>query len=76
MREYPTTGGFSLRASRSRWKRVSDATAALGRHRPTRRKVPTGRGDEERLTADIIELARQYGRHGYRKIAALLRDAG
>src|SRR5438270_4757956 len=35
-----------------------------------------GRDDEERLTADIIELARQYGRYGYRKIAALLRDAG
>jgi putative transposase len=28
------------------------------------------------LTADIIELARQYGRYGYRKIAALLRTAG
>jgi len=38
--------------------------------------VPTGRDDEERLTADIIELARQYGRYGYRKIAALLRHAG
>jgi transposase InsO family protein len=28
------------------------------------------------LTADIVELARQYGRYGYRKIAALLRQAG
>jgi transposase InsO family protein len=28
------------------------------------------------LTADIIELASQYGRYGYRKIAALLRHAG
>ena len=27
-------------------------------------------------TADIIELARQYGRYGYRKIAGLLRQAG
>ena len=34
--------------------------------------MPTGREDEERLTADIIELARQYSRYGYRKIAALL----
>ena len=34
------------------------------------------REDEERLTADIVELACQYGRYGYRKIAALLRDAG
>jgi hypothetical protein len=31
---------------------------------------------EERLTADIIELARQYGHYGYRKVAALLRQAG
>jgi putative transposase len=31
--------------------------------------VPRGRDDEERLTADTIALARQYGRYGYRKIA-------
>ena len=42
----------------------------------TQRKVPEGRDDEERLTADIVALARQYGRYGYRKIAALLRHAG
>ena len=30
----------------------------------------------ERLTADIIELAQQYGRYGYRKVAGLLRQAG
>src|ERR687898_2508429 len=29
-----------------------------------------------RLTADVIELAREYGRYGYRKVTALLRDAG
>ena len=52
------------------------ACAALGQHRSTQRKMPQGRDDEERLTADIIELARLYGRYGYRKIAALLRDAG
>jgi hypothetical protein len=45
----------------------------LGQHRSTQRKVPRGRDDERRLTADIIELARQYGRYGYRKVAALLR---
>ena len=38
--------------------------------------MPRGREDEERLTADIIELTRNYGRYGYRKIAALLRQAG
>src|SRR5262245_39000495 len=52
------------------------ACAALGQHRSTQRKIPRGREDEERLTADIIELARQYGRYGYRKIAELLRRAG
>ena len=52
------------------------ACRALGQHRSTQRKAPRGKEDEERLTADLIELARQYGRYGYRKIAALLRDAG
>jgi putative transposase len=47
---------------------------ALGQHRSTQRKRPRGRDDEERLTADIIELARQYGRYGYRKVAQLLRS--
>jgi putative transposase len=45
-------------------------------YRSTQRKIPRGRADEERLTADIIELAQQYRRYGYRKIAALLRRAG
>ena len=53
------------------------ACAALGQHRSTQRQARTGAADdEERLTADIIELASQYGRYGYRKIAALLRHAG
>ena len=46
----------------------------LGQHRSTQRRTPTGRVDEERLIADIVELARQYGRYGYRKIAELLRS--
>jgi putative transposase len=52
------------------------ACAALGQHRSTQRKLPRGRDDEQRLTADIIALARQYGRYGYRKVAELLRQAG
>jgi transposase InsO family protein len=52
------------------------ACRALGQHRSTQRKVPRGRDDEERLRADLIELARRYGRYGYRKISALLREAG
>ena len=50
--------------------------AALGQHRSTQRKAPRGRDDEEQLTADIIALARQYGRYGYRKITALLQAEG
>ena len=50
--------------------------AALGQHRSTQRKVPRGCDDEERLTDDIIEPARRYGRYGYRKVTALLRHAG
>lgn len=48
----------------------------LGQHRSTQRKVPSGRADENVLTADIIALASQYGRYGYRRITALLREAG
>ncbi len=46
----------------------------LGQHRSTQRRIPHGRDDEEKLIADIVELVRQYGRYGYRKIAELLRS--
>ena len=70
-------GGISVMAARCD-RHVSErrACAALGQHRSTQRRVPRGRDDEQRLTGDIIELARQYGRYGYRKIAGLLRQAG
>lgn len=38
--------------------------------------MPQGRADEDALTADIIALASQHGRYGYRRITALLRGAG
>ena len=58
--------------------RVSErfACRALGQHRSTQRKTPTGREDEAELIADIIALATQYGRYGYRRITALLQEAG
>lgn len=49
---------------------------ALGQHRSTQRKLPRGKGDEAALVAELIELARTYGRYGYRKVAALLEAAG
>ena len=44
------------------------ACRVLGQHRSTQRKAPRGADDEACLTADIV--------HGYRRITALLRDAG
>ncbi len=49
------------------------ACRALGQHRSTQRKAPTTPDDEGRLTADIVALAIQYGRYGYRRITAMLR---
>ena len=48
----------------------------FGQNRSTQRRRPRGYADEEQLLADMIELTRQYGRYGYRRIAALLKDAG
>ncbi|KIC27105.1 hypothetical protein RA24_16950 [Leisingera sp. ANG-M6] len=58
--------------------RVSERRACrvLKQHRSTQRKPPKSRADKTRLVADMIVLARQYGRYGYRRIAALLRGAG
>ena len=52
------------------------ACRVLGQHRSTQRKAPTAPDDEAALSADIVELARRYGRYGYRRITALLRAAG
>lgn len=48
----------------------------LGQHRSTQRKVPRGADDEQAQTEDIIALAKQYGRYGYRRVTALLCHAG
>ena len=52
------------------------AGRVLGQHRATQRHEPVGQADEGALTAAIVELATQYGRYGYRRVAALLREAG
>ena len=52
------------------------ACAVPTQHRSTQRKPPRGRDDEAALTADIIALAKTYGRYGYRRITALLHHAG
>ncbi|WP_154664455.1 IS3 family transposase [Pseudodonghicola xiamenensis] len=48
----------------------------LGQHRSTQRKVPCGRPDEIRLTEDIIALAEEFGRYGYRMITGMLNNSG
>ncbi len=52
------------------------ACLVLGQHRSTQRKTSRRPDDEAALTADIIALATQYGRYGYRRITAMLHRAG
>ncbi len=52
------------------------ACQLVNQPRGTQRYQPTQREDEDALTRAIIALASQYGRYGYRRITALLREAG
>lgn len=52
------------------------ACRLVSQPRGTQRYRPTQREDEDQLTQAIIALAKQYGRYGYRRIAALLKRAG
>ena len=52
------------------------ACRLLGQWRGTQRYIVTQRNDEDALTRAILQLASEYGRYGYRRITALLRDAG
>ena len=44
--------------------------------RSTQRKKTKVKSDEAQLTEDIIKLAKDYGRYGYRRITALLKQQG
>ena len=50
------------------------ACKVLGQCRMTQRYASYVAGEEEKLVARIIELATQYGRYGYRRITALLKQ--
>ena len=50
------------------------ACKVLSQARATQRHIPHIPSDEEQLRARIIELATRYGRYGYRRITALLRQ--
>ena len=53
---------------------VRRACRVVGQLGSTQRRVPTPRVDEAALTNAIISLAERFGRHGYRRITALLND--
>jgi len=50
------------------------ACRVIEQPRPTQRRTPKILDDEESLTRDIVKLAIRFGRYGYRRITALLRD--
>ncbi len=52
------------------------ACKVLGYTRPTQRYKPAPAEDEKALTEEIVELASQFGRYGYRRITAFLRQRG
>jgi len=52
------------------------ACKVLEQARATQRRSLSPPSDEKRLTDDIIALATRYGRYGYRRITALLRQEG
>ena len=52
------------------------ACRVLGQCRGAQRYTLTPRVDEDALTAAIVALASHYGRYGYRRVTALLNQAG
>jgi len=50
------------------------ACQVLSQARATQRHTPLPPSDEKQLTSDIIALASKYGRYGYRRITALLKN--
>ena len=52
------------------------ACRLVNQWRGTQRYVPIQRVDEDALTRDIVTLASEYGRYGYRRITVKVREAG
>jgi putative transposase len=48
----------------------------INQPRPTQRRRLKTLNDEGSLTLDIVKLAVRFGRYGYRRVTALLRDQG
>jgi putative transposase len=52
------------------------ACRIVGQPRGTHRYVPTLKPDEDELTRNIVYLASEYGRYGYRRVTAMLNENG
>ncbi len=52
------------------------ACRVLDQPRSTQRRQPGRSREEQRLVNEMVELASEYGRYGYRRITALLRQRG
>lgn len=52
------------------------ACSVTEQSRSVQRYAPLIRSDEDALTRDIVQLAGQYGRYGYRRITVLLNEQG
>jgi transposase InsO family protein len=52
------------------------ACSVLGQSRSTQRRAANVPADEPELVRRMVELAAEYGRYGYRRVAALLRSEG
>ena len=57
---------------------LSERTARriVGQPGGTHRYVPTAKPDEDELTRNIVYVASEYGRYGYRRVTALLNYNG
>jgi len=52
------------------------ACRVIGQARTTQRLIQLTGGEKEKLIARIIQLATKYGRYGYRRVTALLKQEG
>jgi putative transposase len=57
---------------------LSERTACriIGQPRGTHRYVPTCKPGEDELTRTVIYLASEYGRYGYKRVTAMLKESG
>jgi len=68
--------GIADQHARDKGLSERQACRLVGQPRGTQCYQPTQRNDEDQVTQAIIALASEYGRFGYRRITALLLQAG